>query len=345
MHGDYPGRVRVGCRIREFIQGHFQSPPKYDDDDDIEYRLIEIPPITSCVHPLRKDMEIASSYSFVQGIAAIAQIFFASKELYDARGDQIGRYGYAAFGLTVIPYLWMSFLNLLAAIMRPQYSHQYLLHYGGAKHHECPYHETCEPNDEEKGKNPTVKAPEPDVQEVGARTGTDECAVERPNTAGLDQKLQDKVLGAVGVIYFPPDAIASFSYYNVRCESAVPSPGENKFADGDAPQVLRVSEYNLVMRVLYPVIWLLSMVIPYIIIYVMTGFEAAGSTFVQRFSVVGWLAIGQALSIGLPLVHLFGKRSLYAYLWVVVILLIPVGVFSVVTVSKTILETGVCVEI
>ena len=298
-------------------------------------------------------MEIARSYSFVQGIAAIAQIFFASKELYDARGDQIGRYGYAAFGLTVIPYLWMSFLNLLAAIIRPQYSHKYLLHYGGAKHHECPYHETCKPDDEEKGKNSTVKAPEPDVQEVGARTGTDECAVERPNPAGFDQKLQGKVLCAVGMIYFSPDAFKVRPYRNVRCESAVPSPGENKFADGDAPQVLerlQVPEYGLhtpqVMFVLYSVIWLLSMVIPYIIIYIMTGFEAAGSTFVQRFSVVGWLATGQALSIGLPFVRLFGgKKSLYAYLWVVVILLIPVGVFSVVTVSKTILETGVCVEI
>jgi len=126
VHGDYPGRVRVGCRIREFIQGHFQSPPKYDDDDDIEYRLIEIPPITSCVHPLREDadMEIARSYSFVQGIAAIAQIFFASKELYDARGNQIDRYGFAAFGLTVIPYLLMSGLNLVAAIMRPQYPYK-----------------------------------------------------------------------------------------------------------------------------------------------------------------------------------------------------------------------------
>ena len=131
-----------------------------------------------------------------------------------------------------------------------------------------------------------------------------------------------------------------------------PLLGRINFAD-DAPQArkrLRVPEYGFhaaeVAPILYSVIWLPSMVIPYITIYAMTGFEAAGSTFVQRFSVVGWLATGQALSIGLPFVRLYGgKKSLYAYLWVVVILLIPVGVFSVVTVSKTILESGVCIEI
>jgi hypothetical protein len=76
-------------------------------------------------------LELASQYSVVQGLSAIAQIFFASKEIYDARGHQVERYGYAAFGLTVLPYLWMSFLNLIATICEPRYTHSYIVHYRG----------------------------------------------------------------------------------------------------------------------------------------------------------------------------------------------------------------------
>jgi hypothetical protein len=64
--------------------------------------------------------------------------------LYRARGDQVGehglydineltplqleRYGYAAFGLTVIPYVTMSLVNLIAHLATPHYSAMYLVH-------------------------------------------------------------------------------------------------------------------------------------------------------------------------------------------------------------------------
>jgi len=42
--------------------------------------------------------------------------------LHRIRGDQIAKYGYASFGLTVIPYAIMSFINLLANVLTPDYS-------------------------------------------------------------------------------------------------------------------------------------------------------------------------------------------------------------------------------
>ena len=43
------------------------------------------------------------------------------------KGDQIQCYGYAAFGLTVTPYLLMSIVNLLSTILTPDYSAMYLV--------------------------------------------------------------------------------------------------------------------------------------------------------------------------------------------------------------------------
>ncbi|KAH8897691.1 hypothetical protein GQ53DRAFT_802918 [Thozetella sp. PMI_491] len=64
---------------------------------------------------------VASSYNIVKIIISIVQLLFAVSTLYRTQGDQLDQFGYAAFGLTVVPYLWMSFINLLANAVCPQY--------------------------------------------------------------------------------------------------------------------------------------------------------------------------------------------------------------------------------
>lgn len=90
----------------------------------------------------RDDYNISSSYSFSKGLIAIFQTIYASITLYRTRGDQLQRYGYAAFGFTVAPYLVMSLINLASNIFRPDYDTIYLLaseileeasHRGGAR--------------------------------------------------------------------------------------------------------------------------------------------------------------------------------------------------------------------
>ncbi len=58
---------------------------------------------------------------------SLGQLIFAIATLYSARGDQIPLFGYAAFGLTVVQYAWMSFVNLLANSMCPQYGTMFLV--------------------------------------------------------------------------------------------------------------------------------------------------------------------------------------------------------------------------
>jgi hypothetical protein len=54
-------------------------------------------------------------------------VLYASYTLYKTRGDQLNQYGYAAFGFTVIPYIIMSFVNLVGNLLTPDYSTLYLV--------------------------------------------------------------------------------------------------------------------------------------------------------------------------------------------------------------------------
>ena len=47
--------------------------------------------------------------------------------LYKTGGDQIERNGFAAFGLTVIPYLIMTLVNLIGNAITPKYPKAYLV--------------------------------------------------------------------------------------------------------------------------------------------------------------------------------------------------------------------------
>lgn len=71
--------------------------------------------------------KLCSDYSFIKILVAIGQLLFAVSTLYRARGDQINQFGYAAFGLTVIQYALMSFINLLGNLLCPQYPTIYLV--------------------------------------------------------------------------------------------------------------------------------------------------------------------------------------------------------------------------
>lgn len=88
-------------------------------------------PATFKVHPIISDpsqkIRLSSNYNIPKAVAAILQILYASFELYATGGRQIKRWGYAAYPFTVIPYICMSLVNLLASIFEPQYSTMYLV--------------------------------------------------------------------------------------------------------------------------------------------------------------------------------------------------------------------------
>lgn len=102
------------------------------------YRLIEVPLGT----PLRAfgtaavgaeggpdpEFHAGSSYSFPKILIGLVQAIWAIRTLYETRGNQLELYGYAAFGLSVTPYAFMSIVNILASLVTPEYPTMFLVH-------------------------------------------------------------------------------------------------------------------------------------------------------------------------------------------------------------------------
>ena len=71
--------------------------------------------------------KLSSSFNLVKGMVALLQLIYASSTLYRTSGGQVKQYGFAAPGLTVLPYAVMSALNLVANLLTPQYPTMYLV--------------------------------------------------------------------------------------------------------------------------------------------------------------------------------------------------------------------------
>jgi hypothetical protein len=74
------------------------------------------------------DIRIAPSSDIFSSISGVAQLIFGLSTLYETAGPQVNRFGYAAFGLTVLPYLIMSIINTAATFFTPTYTSMYLVH-------------------------------------------------------------------------------------------------------------------------------------------------------------------------------------------------------------------------
>ncbi|KAK4458613.1 hypothetical protein QBC42DRAFT_349472 [Cladorrhinum samala] len=74
------------------------------------------------------DVSIGSTYNILKALFGVFQSIVAGITLYRSRGDQLDRFGYAAFGLSVAPYITMSVANLLGSVLCPEYPAMYLVH-------------------------------------------------------------------------------------------------------------------------------------------------------------------------------------------------------------------------
>lgn len=124
---------------------------------------------------------LSCNYSILQAVAAILQIIYGSLELYDASKRQIPKFGYAAYSLTVIPYVVMSLTNLLATLCEPQYPSLFLVLYRGKKR---------QSEDSVGGVTTREKKP----------TDTIEVEVGHSSAVALEEP-QPNIIGAIGEAY------------------------------------------------------------------------------------------------------------------------------------------------
>ncbi|KAK3342125.1 hypothetical protein B0T25DRAFT_617853 [Lasiosphaeria hispida] len=72
-------------------------------------------------------IHLTSSHNFAKAAISAAQLVYALATLYRTQSYQVKDYGYAAYGLSVVPYAWMSLINLVGNLMCPRYQSMYLV--------------------------------------------------------------------------------------------------------------------------------------------------------------------------------------------------------------------------
>jgi hypothetical protein len=142
VHGQYPAKsVSLSERLKSWVNFSSDGPGKATTQAIVSncfnYGFIRVPTsyhVTAYLENIETefgitDIDISCNYSVIKPLAGIAQIIYGSFELYQARGDQISRFGYAAYSLTIMPYILMSFLNLAAALCQPEYPYLYMVNH------------------------------------------------------------------------------------------------------------------------------------------------------------------------------------------------------------------------
>lgn len=74
------------------------------------------------------DIKLASTHDVPRVLFSLIQTISGGYQLYKARGSQIERYGYTAYGLTVLPYMMVSIINLIGSLLTSEYETIYLVH-------------------------------------------------------------------------------------------------------------------------------------------------------------------------------------------------------------------------
>jgi hypothetical protein len=70
---------------------------------------------------------LAASPNISRLLISLVQTIWALTTLYRTRSDQIEQFGYAAFGLTVSQYGFMSIVNILGNLLRPEYPSLFMI--------------------------------------------------------------------------------------------------------------------------------------------------------------------------------------------------------------------------
>jgi hypothetical protein len=226
---------------------------------------------------------VCSNYNWMQSLIAIFQAGSAGLTLYKSRGDQIQRYGYAAFGLTVVPYLVMSILNLISQIATADYPTLYMVEspemeearrHGGAFDGVVG---SLVPEDDAKDRDPVYK--------VKTVAGTTEIilTLERTDQIQKGEKLSDN--GAVDSVVVrvsnkqkgsPPICIRWVAPFQLH--------------DDPTSGILKGILYFIILPVFLSSISL-------IVVGCLSHFEKGDSTHSQRAWIMSWLVVGIASGV------------------------------------------------
>lgn len=248
---------------------------------------------------------------------AVAQLIYSSITIYRTRGNQIDRYGYTAFGLSVFPYTVMSLVNLVCVATLGEYSRVYIIRtkiMEEAKDRGGIFHEAIGDLLEEPLDSRASRGGPLDSQEIGFVDNDQRYtpAFLWTEGQGVDRKLVVNVEPGTRTkrFRFSSSKDEPSLRYDL-CEFGVP-PVDNNHAKkitrmfGIPVRQLRTRPKAAIMGSLLIAMRGLVILQPLFIVIV-TGFKRGQSTFSQRVWTITWVVAGQIAFIVIP--ALYGSRN------------------------------------
>lgn len=83
--------------------------------------------ISECGSAQDSELRLAYNHNIIKILAGLVQILYGSYQLYQSTGPLIEKYGYASYQLTILPYIFMSLINLVAALCEPEFPAMFLV--------------------------------------------------------------------------------------------------------------------------------------------------------------------------------------------------------------------------
>ena len=278
-----------------------------------------------------KDLKIHHPPGVTNVLLSIFQIIFASFTLYFTPSDQIPRWGYAAYGLSVFPYALMSVLNLLCAGYVGSYTCGQVLRTPILQ-------ESLQP-----GRGTTIakfdgvigvlkEGWRPQDADIGTRRGEYVAVKMRtvPATATSPKQLvvaghmweRTYTLLAEGQVAEQDRAVVRFTLSALNHTGPSPEAKLKQFQG-----VTRAETFTIIS------LFLVALIMPYALIYGLTGFRPNGSTVSQRAWMMAWLAADQLSSFGTLVAWVVWKHfhdiipTKVQYAWLLALMVPGIGGF------------------
>ncbi|KAI4234314.1 MAG: hypothetical protein L6R40_006791 [Gallowayella cf. fulva] len=298
------------------------------------------------------DIKLASTHDVPRILFSIIQTVFGAYTLYKARGTQIERYGYAAFGLTVLPYMMVSVINLVGSLLSSEYETVYLVHSaimdemklrgglcdGVVGTLERPSHQTYVHVEGETETNSSGQSIEfgysgGELHGHDAAEGVSPTELHVAATNDIDP-----------VKYIYPSQNWRQAWRNVRKKKESP-PSRRLLCVPSHSGFTRLPPlwYQTCLKMLTIVLLILALGLPYIIIAILSGWRLGRSTSMQRTFVTNWYICGQVHGYGVSVVEgVDGKKNVVRSF---IIIFVTYGAYCIMgfyVVAQEMLESGTC---
>lgn len=301
---------------------------------------------------------LASAHDFPRILFSITQTVSGAYALYRARGSQIERYGYAAFGLTVLPFIIVSLINLLASFLTSEYETVFLVH-------SSLMDEMTDRGGISDGAVGTIHAPVRDerhtpifgrearMKKSGIRvvfggsedsltchestnqSGEPESYVVRPwMTSGLPERSRRKFRPSWPV-WGTPTVSKPPSRVSVKSKISIPShPPFDR---------LPLPPSQDFLNTLSVILLVIAVAAPYIVIGILSHFKSNQATGIQTNFTLTWLILGQVQGYIVGDVEkLTGKKSVLKGLLCVFLCYGSYCLCALVAVAQEMIEFGTC---